>query len=89
MHRHQTRKDGRTPYAAHPGRVAMIIAIVFGFTDELMRRYIQYPQSISALHVAGQHGIGGLLRLQTHRGRVNERNPHGSILRLVSTSYQR
>jgi len=35
--------------------------LVFGFTDELMRRYIQYPQSISAMHVPGQHGMGGLL----------------------------
>lgn len=35
--------------------------LVFGFADELMRRYIQYPQSISALHVQGRHGVGGLL----------------------------
>lgn len=35
--------------------------LVFGFTDELMRRYIQYPQSIAAMHVPGQHGMGGLL----------------------------
>jgi len=35
--------------------------LVFGFTDELVRRYIQYPQSISALHLDGQKGMGGLL----------------------------
>jgi len=35
--------------------------LVFGFTDELMRRYIQYPQSISARHIPGQNGMGGLL----------------------------
>jgi (p)ppGpp synthase/HD superfamily hydrolase len=33
-HLHQIRKDGRTPYATHPGRVAMIIASIFGVTDE-------------------------------------------------------
>lgn len=33
-HRHQLRKDGRTPYAAHPFRVAMIAATVFGCEDE-------------------------------------------------------
>ena len=33
-HRHQIRKDGRTPYAAHPNRVALAIALVFGERDE-------------------------------------------------------
>ena len=33
-HRHQTRRDGRTPYIAHPARVALIVAVEFGFTDE-------------------------------------------------------
>ena len=33
-HRHQLRKDGRTPYVAHPFRVAMIVTRVFGCTDE-------------------------------------------------------
>ena len=33
-HEHHYRKDGQTPYAAHPGRVAMIVALHFGFTDE-------------------------------------------------------
>ncbi len=33
-HRHQLRKDGSTPYFAHPVRVAMTIALVFGFDDE-------------------------------------------------------
>ena len=31
-HRHQERNDG-TPYASHPARVAMTIAVVFGFDD--------------------------------------------------------
>ena len=31
-HLHQERNDG-TPYASHPARVAMTIAIVFGFDD--------------------------------------------------------
>lgn len=35
--------------------------LVFGFTDELMRRYVQYPQSIAAIHIPGNKGIGGLL----------------------------
>jgi AraC-like DNA-binding protein len=35
--------------------------LVFGFTDELIRRYIQYPQSISAIHIPGQLGMGGLV----------------------------
>jgi AraC-like DNA-binding protein len=35
--------------------------LVFGFTDELIRRYIQYPQSISAMHIPGQRGMGGLV----------------------------
>lgn len=33
-HRHQVRKDGLTPYIAHPVRVAMTTACVFGFNDE-------------------------------------------------------
>ena len=35
--------------------------LVFGFTDELMRRYVQYPQSIAAIAIPGNKGIGGLL----------------------------
>lgn len=34
-HRHEVRKDGRTPYAAHPFRVAMTIRTVFGVDDEV------------------------------------------------------
>jgi AraC-like DNA-binding protein len=34
--------------------------LVFGFTDELMRRYVQYPQSIAAMSIPGDKGIGGL-----------------------------
>jgi guanosine-3',5'-bis(diphosphate) 3'-pyrophosphohydrolase len=33
-HLHQIRKDGVTPYAAHPARVALTLAVVFGVTDE-------------------------------------------------------
>ncbi|UCD74381.1 MAG: HD domain-containing protein [Phycisphaerales bacterium] len=33
-HEHKYRNDDKTPYFAHPARVAMIIAIRFGFTDE-------------------------------------------------------
>lgn len=33
-HQHNLRNDGRTPYVAHPARVAMTVAIMFGFTDE-------------------------------------------------------
>jgi len=32
-HRGQIRKDGRTPYAAHPARGALIVALHFGVTD--------------------------------------------------------
>lgn len=32
-HRHQTRKDGRTPYVAHVYRVAMTVRDVFGCDD--------------------------------------------------------
>lgn len=32
-HRHQVRKDGKTPYIAHPFRVAMIVRDTFGCTD--------------------------------------------------------
>jgi AraC-like DNA-binding protein len=35
--------------------------LVFGFPNDLMRRYIQYPQSISAIHISGKLGIGGLV----------------------------
>ncbi|MCZ6835264.1 MAG: HD domain-containing protein [Planctomycetota bacterium] len=35
-HRHQFRRDGVTPYAAHPTRVAMIVASEFGVTDEII-----------------------------------------------------
>jgi guanosine-3',5'-bis(diphosphate) 3'-pyrophosphohydrolase len=33
-HLHQVRRDGVTPYAAHPLRVALTLACVFGETDE-------------------------------------------------------
>jgi (p)ppGpp synthase/HD superfamily hydrolase len=33
-HRHQVRKDGLTPYAAHPFRVALTVAAVFGCADD-------------------------------------------------------
>src|SRR6476660_6714705 len=32
-HRHQLRKDGQTPYAAHPFRVCLIVRHVFGIDD--------------------------------------------------------
>ncbi|MFO0849232.1 MAG: HD domain-containing protein [Gemmataceae bacterium] len=32
-HRHQTRKDGATPYAAHPFRVCLVVRHVFGIDD--------------------------------------------------------
>lgn len=32
-HAGQTRKDGKTPYAAHPARTAMIVRDVFGCSD--------------------------------------------------------
>jgi AraC-like DNA-binding protein len=35
--------------------------LVFAFTDELLRRYVQYPQSIAAMAIPGDRGIGGLL----------------------------
>jgi AraC-like DNA-binding protein len=35
--------------------------LVFGFPDELMRRHIQYPQSVCAVLVPGNNGIGGVL----------------------------
>lgn len=34
-HRHQLRKDGRTPYVAHVFRVTMTVVSVFGCTDEV------------------------------------------------------
>lgn len=34
FHAGQVRKDGRTPYIAHPFRVAMIVREIFGFSDE-------------------------------------------------------
>ncbi len=33
-HRHQLRKDGKTPYIAHPFRVAMIVRDEFGCDDD-------------------------------------------------------
>jgi (p)ppGpp synthase/HD superfamily hydrolase len=32
-HRHQLRKDGETPYAAHPFRVCLVVRHVFGIDD--------------------------------------------------------
>jgi guanosine-3',5'-bis(diphosphate) 3'-pyrophosphohydrolase len=32
-HRHQLRKDGQTPYAAHPFRVCLVVRHVFGVDD--------------------------------------------------------
>jgi len=34
QHRHQIRKDGKTPYIAHPFRVAMIVRDMFDVGDE-------------------------------------------------------
>src|SRR5688572_12897029 len=34
VHAGQLRKDGRTPYAAHPMRVALTVRHVFGVDDE-------------------------------------------------------
>jgi len=33
-HRHQLRKDGATPYVAHPVRVALTLLTIFGIDDE-------------------------------------------------------
>jgi guanosine-3',5'-bis(diphosphate) 3'-pyrophosphohydrolase len=35
FHRHQTRKDGLTPYIAHPFRVAMTVRDIFGVDDPI------------------------------------------------------
>jgi guanosine-3',5'-bis(diphosphate) 3'-pyrophosphohydrolase len=35
-HRHQTRKDGQTPYFSHPVRVCLVVSHVFGFHDPKM-----------------------------------------------------
>jgi guanosine-3',5'-bis(diphosphate) 3'-pyrophosphohydrolase len=35
-HRHQTRKDGATPYVAHAFRVAMTVRDVFGCEDQIV-----------------------------------------------------
>jgi (p)ppGpp synthase/HD superfamily hydrolase len=35
-HRHQLRKDGQTPYAAHPFRVCLIARQVFGIDDPIV-----------------------------------------------------
>jgi AraC-like DNA-binding protein len=51
--------DNSRPYEIvfeHPGRI-----LIFGFPDDLLRRYIQYPQSIAAKGLSGNRGIGGLL----------------------------
>ena len=32
-HRHQTRKDGQTPYVSHPFRVCLVVRHVFGIDD--------------------------------------------------------
>src|SRR5688572_4091330 len=32
-HRHQLRKDGQTPYVAHPFRVCLVVRHVFGIDD--------------------------------------------------------
>lgn len=34
-HRHDLRKDKRTPYFAHPARVALTVAVVFGCDDDV------------------------------------------------------
>ncbi len=35
-HRRQRRRDGRTPYFAHPARVALTVATAFSCTDEVV-----------------------------------------------------
>lgn len=32
-HRHQTRKDGQTPYISHPFRVCLVVRHIFGYDD--------------------------------------------------------
>lgn len=34
-HAGQTRKDGKTPFISHPGRVATVVAAVFGCSDSI------------------------------------------------------
>lgn len=36
VHRHQVRKDGQTPYIAHPMRVALTVRHVFGCADAVV-----------------------------------------------------
>ena len=35
--------------------------LVLGFSDDLMKRYLQYPQSITAIPISGSKGMGGLV----------------------------
>ncbi len=35
--------------------------LVLGFSDELLRRYLQYPQGITAMTISGRRGVGGLV----------------------------
>jgi guanosine-3',5'-bis(diphosphate) 3'-pyrophosphohydrolase len=36
VHRHQTRKDGNTPYVSHVFRVCLVVRHIFGFDDPRM-----------------------------------------------------
>lgn len=71
--------------------------LVLGFGDDLMRRYIQYPQSISAVALSGQSGVGGLLsdflqmvwtRCQSDPGFDVDAGVADAMLGLMANSYR-
>lgn len=88
--------DNSRPYEIvfeRPGRL-----LTFGFPDDLMRRYIQYPQSIAAMRMSGRRGIGGLLsdflsdvwrHCQDDREFEISAGVTDAILGLVASAYRR
>ncbi|MCP3904284.1 MAG: HD domain-containing protein [Planctomycetes bacterium] len=78
-HLNQVRRDGTTPYAAHPGRVALTIAVVFGVTDEtiLAAAYLHdviEDCNVDYDEVAGQFGgeVADLVAVMTKDMRLVE-----------------
>ena len=51
--------DNSRPYEIRFDKPSRML--VLGVPDKLMRRYLQYPQSITALPISGREGTGGLV----------------------------
>jgi (p)ppGpp synthase/HD superfamily hydrolase len=78
-HRHQVRRDGVTPYAAHPTRVAMTVAVLFGEKDPVVLAAAFLHDCIEdtlvdydEIHEAFGREVAGLVSVLTKDRRMGE-----------------